>query len=182
MPSTIASVLSTYSSPSGPSIRATSSVRPRAPGAASGAKKRAMRSNSPIGAAIAALVEIPGPEAMRQAIEHAVHEARLLARVERMRHVEILADGDAGRYVRPCHELVGAGAENGAQHRLEPGKRPIGREHAGNRTVEIVLPRRHAADDIGEEGGVDFAIVLPVDVAAETMLDELGDHRFRFRR
>src|SRR5882672_4930624 len=104
MPATIASVVSTSCCPGGASISATSSSRPSAPFPASGAKKRAMRSNSPrCGAAATirseAVVDVVLPQYPRQTIEHAIHHARLLAGEEGMRDIEILADDDARRHV-----------------------------------------------------------------------------------
>src|SRR5258708_6529464 len=111
MPSTMASVLRTCCVPAGPGISATSSSSPRASGAASGAKKRAMRSNSPrLGIAIAG---IPGetllrPQCAGDAIEHAVHHARLLTVVEGARDLDVFVDDDGTRHVDARQQLVGS--------------------------------------------------------------------------
>src|ERR1700691_6236304 len=107
-PSTIASVLRTYCSPGGPSISATSSLRPSAPGAASGAKKRAMRWNSSrCGAAVTVPpLEFVRPERARQVVEHAIDHARLLAFVEGVADVEIFADHHRRRHILARQQLI----------------------------------------------------------------------------
>src|SRR5258708_20600870 len=135
----MASAVSTYCWSSGPSISATSSRNPSAPGAASGAKNRAMRSNSPRGCAATAAFQVAGAQHMRDAVEHAVDEARLLAGEEGVGDVEILADDDARLHVGPRQQLVGAGAPHGAQHGLEPLERPVCGERARERAVAIRL-------------------------------------------
>src|SRR5512140_1998529 len=130
MPAMIASVVRTSCWPGGPSISATSSTSPRAPGPASGAKKRAMRANSSRCGAAATIrsksvVGIVLAQHARQAIENAVHHPRLLAGEERVRDVEILADDDARRHVGAAEQLVGAGSQDGAQDRLQPMQRPF---------------------------------------------------------
>src|SRR5260221_192075 len=115
MPAMIASVVRTGCRPGGTSMGAASSTSPSAPVPASGAKKRAMRSNSPsFGAATAirseAMVDIVLAQHPRQPVEHAIHHARLLAGEEGVRDVEILADDDARRHVGAAEQLIGAGA------------------------------------------------------------------------
>ena len=62
-----------------------------------------------------------GPQArVREPVEHAVDQARLLAGEEGMSDVEIFADDDPRRHVDARQQLVGAGAQDRAQHRLEP--------------------------------------------------------------
>src|SRR5215469_11834270 len=134
----MASVVNAYCWLSGPSIRATSSLSPSAPGPASGAKKRAMRSNSPRrgGAPTLFLSHSLGPERPGESVEHGIDEPGLLAGEERMRDIEILADRDARRHVGPGQELVGTGAQDRAQNDLEPFERPIGRKRRDNVPVE----------------------------------------------
>src|SRR5262249_42568484 len=96
----IVSVVSTYCSPARPSISATSSLRSSAPGPASGAKNRAMRSNSPRRGCGGVVI----PQALRaqragQAVEHAIHQAGLLAGKKGMGNVEIFADDDTRRHI-----------------------------------------------------------------------------------
>src|SRR5437868_12626551 len=120
MPAMIVSVVRTSCFPGGPSISATSSTSPSAPGPASGAKKRAMRWNSSRCGAAATIgsqpvIRLVLPQHARQAVEHAVHHPRLLAGEEGVRDVEIFADHDARRHVGAAEQLIGAGAQNGAQ-------------------------------------------------------------------
>src|SRR6185312_15252364 len=147
----------------------------------SGAKKRWMRSNSPRGRAATAGLQIAGAQHMRDAVEHAVDQARLLAREERVGDVEILADDDTRWHVGPRQQLIGAGAQHGAQDRLEPIERPVGGERARQRAVEIRLAHDSAVDDIGEESRISLAVILAVLLAVEAMLLEFGDHRGRRR-
>src|SRR6201998_1545361 len=116
----IASVVRTSCWPGGPSISATSSTSPSAPGPASGAKKRAMRWNSSRCGAAATIrsesvVGLILAQHPRQAIENAVHHSRLLAGKEGMRDVEILADDDARRHVGTAEQFVGPGPQYSAQ-------------------------------------------------------------------
>src|SRR6185437_5050217 len=182
MPATIASTVRTSWRPGGPSINAASSRRPSAPGPASGAKKRAMRSNSPrcrSATAIRseAMVGIVLTQDARQAIEHAVHHSRLLAGEKGMRDVKIFADDDARRHVGAAEKLIGAGPQDGAQDRLQPLQRPLLAQRRREHAVDLALARRGAAHDVREEGAVGFAVILALDLLAEPVLDEFGDHR-----
>src|SRR5579864_5791585 len=118
MPSTIASVLSTYCSPRRPAISATSSRNFKPPGSASGAKKRAMRPNSPSGFAATGSPHLLGPQVAGNLVEYAVDHAGLLAGVEGVRDVDIFVDCDLWRHVSAMRQFVGADAQNSAQHRL----------------------------------------------------------------
>src|SRR5208282_1970364 len=118
----MASVLSTYCSPAAPGINPTSSSSRKPPGAASGAKNRAMRSNSSrcgFGA-MALLPELARPQPARQAVEHTVDQPRLLLAEEGMGDVEIFVDDDFRRHVRAVRELEGAATQNGAQYGFKP--------------------------------------------------------------
>src|SRR4051794_6063819 len=150
MPAMIASVVRTSCCPGGTSTSATSSTSPSAPCPASGAKKRAMRSNSPrCGAATAirseAVIDVVLAQHARQAVEHAVHHARLLAGEESVGDIEILADHHARRHVGAAEQLVGAGAQDGAQDGLEAMQRPFLAERSRDHAVELALARRGAA-------------------------------------
>src|SRR5690242_21829670 len=128
----IVSVVRTYCSRAGPSISATSSVRLSAPGPASGAKNRAMRSNSPRGGVVGLFIpQALGSDRAGETIEDAVHQPRLLARKKGMGNIEILADDNARRHVRPREQLIDRGAQDRAQDDFEPLQRPIGRERRG---------------------------------------------------
>src|SRR5690348_100833 len=144
----IVSVVSTYCSPAGPSISATSSVRLSAPGPASGAKNRAMRSNSPRGGVVGWFIpQALGSDRAGETIEHAVHQPRLLAGKKGMSNVEIFADDDARRHVRPRQQLVDGDAQNRAQDDFETLERPIGRERGGQTAIDIRATRRRAFDE-----------------------------------
>src|SRR6185437_4199034 len=176
----IVSVVSTYCSPAGPSISATSSVRLSAPGPASGAKKRAMRSNSPSGG-VGGLV-IPqalGADRAGKAIEHAVHQSGLLAGKEGMSNIEIFADDDARRHTRPCQKLIHGNAQDRAEDDLQPLERPIGGEHRGNAAIDIHAPCRGAFDQFGEKLVVGVAEAFIRRIAAEVVAGEFDDRRRR---
>src|SRR5579872_884357 len=123
----MASVLSTYCSPRRPAINATSSRSFSPPGSASGAKKRAMRANSPSGFAAMPTSHFLGPEIARDLVEHTVDHARFFAGIECVRDVDIFVDGDFRWHVAAMRQLISANAQDGAQHRFEPRQRPIGR-------------------------------------------------------
>src|ERR1700744_4996585 len=121
----IVSVVRTYCSPAGPSISATSSVRSSAPGPASGAKKRAMRSNSLRGGVVGLVIpQALGSDRAGKTIEHAVHQPGLLAGKECMGDIEIFADDDARGHIGPRQQLVNGHAQDRAQDDLEPTERP----------------------------------------------------------
>src|SRR5260370_18496959 len=144
----MASVLSTYCSPGGPGMIATSSWSSSPAGGAGGAKNRAMRSNSPsLGAAIAA-----GPREFRLAqgprdpVQHAVHHARLLAREEGVRDLDVLVHRDPRGHVAAREKLVSSGAQDRAQHALEPCQRPIRLQNRRHDTVHGLAPPPAAFD------------------------------------
>src|SRR5260221_4715312 len=149
----MASTVRTSCRPGGPSISATSSSRPSDPSPASGAKKRAMRSNSPRrGSATAirskSLAEIVLTQNPRQTIENTVDHPRFLAGEENVRDVEILADDDARRDIRPAEQFVGPGPQDGAQNRLQPMQRPFLAERRRDHAVELALALRGAPPDV----------------------------------
>src|SRR5690348_6272779 len=172
------SVVSAYCSPSGPSISATSSARPRAPGPASGPKKRAMRSNSPRrGAAATRSSPQPlGPERPGEAVEDAIDEARLLAGEESVRNVEIFADGDARRHLGTCQQLIGARAQDRPENDLEPLERPVGGQRRSNVLVELGAPRASPLDEHGKKRFIGRTEILAFGLRAEPMPRELA-HR-----
>src|SRR5579862_212343 len=174
----IASVVSTYCWPSGPSISATSSISPSAPGAASGAKKRAMRSNSPRRGAVATVIfpRTLGPERPREPVEHAVDEPWLLAGEESMRDVEIFADGNADRHFRPRQQFVSTRTQDRAQDDLEPLQRPIRRERRGDLAIELLAPRRSAFDQLREQALVGGAEILALALMAKAMAKKFHHH------
>ena len=71
--------------------------------------------------------------------------------VEAVRHVDIFGDDDAGRHVLAAHQLIGAGAQDGAQHRLDARQRPA----VGERGVDLLVDRplilHHAGEEVAEE-------------------------------
>src|ERR1700722_4247705 len=180
-PATMASVLRTYCSPLAPGISAASSSSLRPPGAASGAKKRAMRSNSSRrGFAVTALLpELARPQPPRQVVEHAVDQSRLLGSEERMGDVEILVDDDLGRHVRAMRQFESAAAQDGAQHGFKPDERPIRRQRGRDRAVELGPVRRRARGDRAEKFLVGFAEILALAALAEAVGEELLDHLAR---
>ena len=113
---------------------------------------------------------------MGERIEHRVDHARRVVLEERLGDVDIFADHHARRHVRAVGQLEGAGAQDGAQRRVDAGQRPAGRQRAVDRRVERLLVAHDAGDNVAEEGGVGVAILVAVDLLAEPVGLELGDH------
>src|SRR5690606_25320491 len=118
------SVVTTSSRPGGKASTAASSVRPRAPGwlAASGARYRAMSSNSPGRRVVATRPEpgFLGPHHVRDPIEHTIYERCFAGREEVGGHIDIFLDDHARGHVAARQQLIGSGPEDRPQDHLDP--------------------------------------------------------------
>ena len=72
--------------------------------------------------------------------------------------------------------LVGAGAQDGAQDRIDAVEPPAFGELLVDQRVDTALLAHHALDEVAEEGGLGIAILAAFDLLAEPMRLELGDH------
>ena len=146
----------TSSRPGGGANTAASSARSSAPGPASGRKCRAMSANSAgsemsrVAPRLAGAGELRRAQQARQAIQHAVGHARLLAVEEAVRHVHVFVDDDlrrravAASIVRPPPARISA--------RSTGSSRASGQSSgsaADQHRVERVLLRGRGADDAG---------------------------------
>jgi len=80
------------------------------------------------------------------------------------------------------HQFPGAGAQDRAQHRVEPRQRPVFDQGRRNVGVEAVLIGRHPAHDIGEKRRVGFGQLVALDVLAEPVAGEFAHHRLGVQR
>src|SRR6187455_2950051 len=63
--------------------------------------------------------ELRRPQLARELVEHGVDHARLAAAEEAPRNADIFVDRDLGRHVGAADQLERAGAQAGAQHRID---------------------------------------------------------------
>ena len=68
----------------------------------------------------------PSPRSFRgHAVEHRVHQLRLVVLEERLGDVDIFGDDHRDRHVVALHDLEDAGAQDGAHRRIQPRQRPV---------------------------------------------------------
>src|SRR5450755_2871600 len=84
-----------------------------------------------------------GPCRMGEPVKDAIHHLRLLLGEKGMRDVHIFGDHDAGRDVAANEELIGSGAEDGAQDRIDAGKPPALGELLVDQRVDAELLAHH---------------------------------------
>ena len=185
----MASAVTTSSAPFGKPSTAASSVRPSAPGCrASGLKWRAISRSSADTLARARLAtaypaaELAGAKLPRQLIEHRIDHAGLLAIDEGMGDIDIFGDHDAGRHVGLAVELVGAGAQDRAQHGLDALERPAFLQGLVDHRIELALVFDHAADHVAKMRGLRRQIFLALDLAADPVALELRQRLVDRRR
>src|SRR5450830_1509240 len=186
-PPIIASVLSTRSQPGGGVMKAASSERPSAPGCvASGLKKRAIRRSSadmPSSCAVnfavmglpGGLAELGRAQCPRQLVEHGIDHAGLVAFDKGGRDVGVFRHHHPRRHVAAIIELVGAGAQRGAQHRFDTLERPAFCQRFVDQRVELALLAHHTGDNVAEERRLGWKILRSLDFAAEPVALELGE-------
>src|SRR5690349_10110349 len=150
-PSTMASVVTTMSLPSGCNAAASSSRR-KAPGwVASGRKYRAISESSPDAGFSLATRELVGAELARDLVEHGVDHAGLVLFDEGMRDVDIFGHDHTARHVLAVLQFVGARAQHRAQNRVDPLKRPSLLERIVDQGIELGLIADHAGHHVLEE-------------------------------
>src|SRR3984893_3106058 len=172
-PSTMASVVTTTSSPRAFRIAA-SSTRLNAPGSvASGLKYRAISVSSPDGRALAT-GKLVGAKLPRDLVEHGVDHAGLVAIDKGVRDIDIFRDHDAAGHILAMLEFIGARAQHRAQVRVDPFQRPALRQRVVNHRIKLGLVAHHAGDDVAKECGFGRQIFVAFDLASEPMAFELG--------
>ena len=70
-------------------------------------------------------------------------------------------------------ELVGAGAQDRAQHGLDPHQRPAFGQHRVDHRIEPALLLDHALHDVAEMRGLGRQVFLALDLAADPVRLEL---------
>src|SRR4026208_506746 len=169
-PSMIVSQDSTISCPSIGLSTAASSRKPRDEvSVASGAKYLAMMSNSPrlfppprsISPAIARAVfcELCRPRLMSSPVENTVHHFRLIIGKEGMGDIHIFGNRDACRHVIALQDLVGAGAQDCPEDRIDACEPPAFCQLLIDQRIDLELFAHHALDEIAEEGCLGVAIL-----------------------
>src|SRR6478672_6163236 len=164
-PSTIVSQVSTISWPSGGRSTAASSRSDSADtSVASGAKWRAMMSNSPMpfspawppSSTIARPVggELARPRLMAELVQDAIHHLRLVVAEKRMGNVDIFGDDHADGHIVARQDLISAGAQDGAEDRIDAREPPPCGELLIDQRIDLELLAHHALDEVAKEGGL----------------------------
>src|SRR4029077_694662 len=99
-------------------------------------------------------VEFGGAHLVRQLIEHGIDHAGFLVVDEGTGDVDIFRHYHAGRHVGAAGELVGAGAQHRAQHRLDALERPAAGQSRIDLRVELALLAHYPADDVAKISGL----------------------------
>src|ERR1700756_5599861 len=176
-PCTMASVVTTISSPLRALRTAASSSRPNAPGSvASGLKWRAISESSPDILRSSPTRKLFGPELPGDLVQHRVHHAGFLAVDEGVRDIDIFRHHDAPRNILAMFELIGPGPQYRAQDRVDPLQRPALRQGLVDEGIELGLIAHHPGDDVAEESGFSRKILVAFDLAAEPMALELREN------
>src|SRR3569623_298728 len=186
MPETMASVLSTISVPGGGLMKAASSVSPSAPGwVAMGPKYRAISLSSLEGESADMGRTLPhdlsGRELLAaqlagELIEHGVDHAGLVALDEGGGNIGIFGNDGTSWHVAAVRPLIGAGAQGGAQHRLDALERPALLQRFVDLRVKHALLAHHTGDDVPKERRFRRQILRALDLAAEPVAFELGEN------
>ena len=111
---------------------------------------------------------------MRQLIEHGIDHAGFVVIDEGAGDVDIFRHYHSRRHVGAAGELVGAGAQHRAQHRLDALERPASGQRRVDLRVELALLAHHAADDVAKVGGLRRPVLRAFDLAAEPVAFEFG--------
>src|SRR4030042_3657046 len=84
---------------------------------------------------------------MAELVENAVYDLRLFALEEGVGTIHIFGDTHARRHILAHQHLVGAGAKDGAQDRIEAVEPPALGEMAVDERIDAALLAHHALDD-----------------------------------
>src|SRR5512144_1725154 len=107
------------------------------------------------------------PFLMAELVEDSVDHLRLLAFEEGMREIDIFGDDDARRHVPAHQHLVGAGAQDGAQDRIDAVEPPAFSEVTIDQGIDAALLAHHALDDVAEELRLGVRILAAFDFLPE---------------
>ena len=90
--------------------------------------------------------------------------------------VDIFLDDDAHRHVLALMQFIGARAQNGAHHGLDPRQRPAALQGRVDLAVDHDLLVEHALQNIAKEADLGGLILLALDFAAHPMGLEFGEN------
>ena len=93
-----------------------------------------------------------------------------------MGDIHIFGNRDACRHVIALQDLVGAGAQDCPEDRIDACEPPAFCQLLIDQRIDLELFAHHALDEIAEEGCLGVALLAVLDVLAETLGFELGDH------
>src|SRR6476660_9396000 len=173
-PSTMASVVTTMSSPDGFNAAASSS-RLKAPGlVAIGRKYRAISESSPAVDGALATRELVGAKLSRDLVEHGVHHAGLILFDKGVRDVDIFGHDHTARHILAMLQLIRTRAQHRAQDRVDPLQRPPLRQRVIDQRIEFSLVAHHAGHHVTEERCLGGEIFVALDLTAEPVALELG--------
>ena len=97
---------------------------------------------------------------------------------EGVRDVDIFGHHDPARHVLAVLKLIGAGAQHGAQDRVDPLQRPSLLQGIVDQGVELGLVAHHAGDDVAEKCGFRRERVLRQSVVKDgQLIDQALDIR-----
>src|SRR3972149_2901532 len=97
--------------------------------------------------------EFVRPRLVAELVEDAVHDLRLLFGEKGMGDVDIFGDYHARRDIAADQDLIGAGAENGAQDGIDAGQPPACGELVVDQRGDTELLAHHAFDEGADEAG-----------------------------
>jgi hypothetical protein len=113
---------------------------------------------------------------MAELVENAVDDLRRFALEEGMCQIDIFGDDDARRHVLAHQHLVGAGAQDGTQDRIDAVEPPAFGEVTIDERVDAALLAHHAFDNVAEELRLSIAILVAFNFLPEPVSLELGDY------
>src|SRR5687768_14501432 len=107
------------------------------------------------------------PRFMPETIENAVHNLRLLLGEERVGDIDIFGNDHARRHVAANQDLVGAGAKDRTQDRIDAGQPPAFGKLLVNQRIDAELLAHDALHEVAEESGLRLGVLAALDLAAE---------------
>ena len=113
-------------------------------------------------------------ELMRELIEDSVDQAGFLLIDKGTGHVDIFRGHDSRGHIVPASQLVGSGAQHGAQYRLYSLERPIACQRGVDLRIEPALFAQDTGHDVAEISGFRRSVLDALDLAAEPMAFEFG--------
>src|SRR3989337_1266757 len=110
--------------------------------------------------------EFVWPRLVAELVEDAVHDLRLPFGEQGMGDADIFGDYPARRDIAADQDLIGAGAENGAQDGIDAGQPPARGELVVDQRVDTELLAHHAFDEVAEEADLRLAELAAFDLLA----------------